>query len=413
MSSFVLNGQLACSEQPGFTPARSMRVLLDARKLEHGGIGVYINNLISGLVKEASIRLTLIANKEEVSRHDWSNEVEVIEDQAKLYSLDELLFFSRRLGLKKFDIFHAPHFTLPFGVNIPSVVTVHDLIHINHPQKSYYPLVSGWLIRSALTRATQILTVSEATRKDIFRLVKGSSSIMSKVTVVPNALDSYFCGRKGNIDGEFLRRRFGIDHSYLLSLISTPKPHKGVEDLIKAFGIFAQRVKDNSFQDSFQRISSGVKLVLVGQGTDAISSNQKISQLIGSNPAIKILGRVSKEDLLHLYGGAQALVVPSLAEGFCLPALEAKACGTPVIARPVPAVMELMDNEDTVAKSFTVEALSQAIEEGMTKLVRTNSGCGNSELSSPLNLTKYGVSETAKQVISVYRNIDRTSQKTI
>jgi glycosyltransferase involved in cell wall biosynthesis len=76
---------------------------------------------------------------------------------------------------------------------------------------------------------------------------------------------------------------------------------------------------------------------------------------------------LSPKNLRQRLSHALALVVPSLVEGFCLPALEAQSCGTPVICRPVPALRELVTEHDTVASDFSVESLAKAISQGISR----------------------------------------------
>jgi glycosyltransferase involved in cell wall biosynthesis len=73
------------------------------------------------------------------------------------------------------------------------------------------------------------------------------------------------------------------------------------------------------------------------------------------------MGPVSKEKLSKLYHEALGLVVPSRAEGFCLPALEAHACGTPVISTPIPAVREILGDADVICPGFAPADIAQGI----------------------------------------------------
>ena len=378
-----------------------IRVLLDARKLGDGGIGVYIDNLIAGLSARGDVRLTVIGKRAQVEQHAWSRGVDVIEDLAKPYSLDELFLMPRRLMTGKYDLFHAPHYTLPFGLKMPAVVTIHDLIHINAPEKFYYPYIAAPIVRSALRRARRVVVVSQSTLGAISQLVRGEARILSKLRVVPNAVAPILVDLPYKPD--YLRSRFHLESPYLLAVISMLKHHKGVEDLLQAFA----RVKEQSvamFKPPHEapRGFRELKLVLVGKGTERLVEVEKLLRKAGSIPGVHILGNVAKSDLVHLYRQALALVVPSLAEGFCLPALEAKAVGLRIVARPVPAVLEILDRSDVICRDFSRDALVEGIlalfRAGSQSLAETQVKSG----PQPEFWARFSVEAVAERTLSIY-----------
>lgn len=311
---------------------RHLRVLLDARKLGHGGIGMYIENLINGFL-ELGVELTVIGQRSSLLRFGLLDYVGIVDDDAAPYSINEMFFLSRRLNQQQFDVFHSPHYTLPYGLRIPSVVTVHDLIHVRQPEHFYYPLVARPMIRSALRRATRVLTVSEASRADILNLM-GQGNFDDKICVVPNAVDPVF-----RTDLSEHRSK-----PYLFAVVSNAKPHKGLTELLEAF----QQVT-NSGLDT---VPSGLKLMVAGEGA---------ARLADINRAVIPVGHVSKDRLARLYREALAVVVPSRAEGFCLPVLEAHASGVPVIATPVPAVQEILSESDVLCPGYTGPDIASGI----------------------------------------------------
>ena len=165
------------------SPAR-LRVLLDARKLGDGGIGRYTENLIAGLCDNKAVDLTVLCHPDRAAQFREVSSISCLTDSATSYSVDEYFRLAKRIDWSKFDLYHTPHYTLPFGIPIPTVVTVHDLIHIEQPQKWFYPLIASKLIRSSLARSSAVLTVSEASRSSIERFYPRSKN---KVRVVPNA----------------------------------------------------------------------------------------------------------------------------------------------------------------------------------------------------------------------------------
>jgi len=385
-------------------PGEMLRVLLDARKLWDGGIGVYTENLIAGLLQQPGIALTLIvppavAASPRFARYPWSGMVGILEDASPGYSYDELFRFAQRIPFRRYDLYHVPHYTLPFGVPIPSVITVHDLIHIQHPERMYYPLIAKSLIRSALRRATRVLTVSQATLNELKRFYGRNRRVAGKLRLVPNSLDPYFL--KDCAPQEYLPARFRLHGAYLMSVFSTLKPHKGLRDLLQAF--HALKRSAATAAPALARAIADLKLVLVGQGMQHPAEVDRLLDHAGAVEDVYLFGAVSKEDLLNLYAGAAALVVPSLAEGFGLPVIEAQAQGTPVIARPVPALQELLTRRDTLCADFSQAALQRGLSAFIENHVRGETGKSR---GTDL-LRRFDRAEVARAVMHVYREAAR------
>ncbi|RIL08329.1 MAG: hypothetical protein DCC75_09200 [Proteobacteria bacterium] len=379
-------------EVPSGRPA----VLLDARKIGDGGIGSYIDSLVRGLLDSGQVKLSLVVSGDRAAEtflNSFSGRAfeAVIEEKAPKYSFDELFRMPKRINLSRFDLFHAPHYTLPFNLKVPSVVTIHDVIHLTHPPSFLHPFLARPLIRSALRRAARVIAVSQATAQALAELSKG---ISFKVEVVPNAFDSFlaehFVASSPSLE-EMLNcvwREFQIKPPYLLAVLSNNKPHKGGRDLLRAFAEL-RKLSPHRFEGP-----SPLRLVIAGSGGEALSGVNVIS-----------LGQVSRENLGNLYSLAEALVIPSLAEGFCLPALEAKILGARIIARPVSALREILGSGDSIAADFTVAELSRAMHvalspepEGKGRERR----CSELSLSSTALLSTYSRQKLAERTAQVY-----------
>jgi glycosyltransferase involved in cell wall biosynthesis len=316
-----------------------LQILFDGRKLEHGGIGVYAHNLIAGLVETPGVAVTVIGDPAVIARHSWAPAVTTVADVTRPYSFAELCLLGRRLRRQACDVFHTPHYVLPLGLEVPTVVTVHDLIQVRQPERFYYPLVAGGLVRSALRRADRVVTVSEASRRDLVEF-SGDPAVVGKITVVPNAIDPVFLDARAETP----------EREYLLAVLSMAKPHKGLASLLEAFAwARARSVR-----------AARTELVIVGYGADKDAVTER-ARHAGIADGVRVLGRVDHPTLAALYAGARGLVCPSRAEGFCLPVLEAHGAGTPVVVTPVPAVRELVTPADIVCDDFSTGALGRGI----------------------------------------------------
>ena len=254
-----------------------MRVGIDCRKIGDFGIGTYIRGLLHALADLGGADYIAFGPREIAPMLPPGVEHAVVD--APKYSVRELFVIGRNARI---DVFHAPHYVVPF-LRVPFVVTIHDLIHLRHrnPAARAY---ARWMIGRAVRRSRAVLTVTEAVKRDI----ASAFGQAEKITVTPNGVDPVFHPGGAKADGRYFL------------FVGNEKPHKNVERLIAAAK------------------SAGVEL-----------------QRVGSKRF------VSNEELAALYRGAIALVLPSLDEGFGLPALEAMACGTAAITSNAPALVEI------------------------------------------------------------------------
>lgn len=373
------SSQLAYSQQPSHRP---IRLLFDGRKIGDGGIGVYIDNTIRGLLALGDVEIAVISPRRKAEQVSWQHDVVWIYDETKPYSVGEYVFLGRRMQSKFFDVFHSPHYTLPFALPIPSVVTIHDLIHIEQPESFYYPFVARRLVRSALKRADAIIAVSEATQRTLVKLSRGVSD---RITVIPNAIPSYLEeARRSGLARERVQSLVK-DGPFFLVVLSNTKPHKGIHDLLRAYSEVA-------------RASNSPRLVLAGYGTRALSTDGQLRELVKVTSGVVALGEVEEDELRSLYEAADSVIIPSLAEGFCLPALEAKSVGTRVVCRPIPAVKELVSSYDIVARDNSCDALAEAIQSAAA------SPCSAKNIDKGY-CERFSAQRVAQQIREVYRTV--------
>ena len=361
--------------------ASRVRCLIDGRKLGHGGVGVYTENLIFGLAALPQLELTVLVRAgSSIPSLDALGIAQIQAPRSPQFFKE--LFLSQLIRQGDYDLYHAPHYTLlPLGLKIPSVVTIHDAIHVYHPQRFFYPLIARPLIKLALRRAGRVITVSQASASDLNRLLPTESG---KTAVIPNAIDPFFMQQP--CDSESTLKRIGLGRPYLLCNLSQFKPPKGLQDLLIAFKALETDLN-----------CRGLILALVGQGTAAPGVINLVKSL-GLESRVKILGAVSKETLRTIYSDALALVVPSLYEGSSLPTLEAKGLGLRIVARPCPPIVELLDPIDIVCADYSIQALI----DGMQEIV----GAGRIATKGSLSkLSQFSRESVAGQTWAVYQQL--------
>ncbi len=214
-----------------------MKIAIDVRKWRDYGIGTYVRNLVRHLAKldpETSYLLFCNPADEATLRDLAENFVPVVDHSAR-YGIRE--HFSIPLKLRRLgaQLLHSPHYVRPLLCTIPSVVTIHDCIHLLFPQ--YLPnrmafRYARFVMGSAVRRSALVFTVSEASRADILRFYPATDP--EKVLVVPNAIDAELLVDPGEEERERVRERYQIRGRFVL-FAGNVKPHKNLERLIRAF----------------------------------------------------------------------------------------------------------------------------------------------------------------------------------
>jgi len=312
-------------------------IALDVRKYNDYGIGTYIHNLVEQLaLLDSPHRFLLFASPEEENTESFPKNWGVAPVRYGKYSLSELFFFAGKARAQGVSLFHSPHYTLPFGLKGRAVVTIHDLIHLRFPQ--YFSLLqrsySYGMIWHALRAARLVITVSEYTKQDILRTFRVRED---KIVSIPLGVSEQFHKRADPSDMADFKFKFKLDHPYVL-FVGNMKPHKGVDVLLRAF-------KETS------ALFPDVELVFAGSSPDSETSVQEMINLLGLSKKIKSLGRISNKELALAYAGGEMFVLPSRYEGFGLPALEAMACGVPVIVSDKGSLPEVVGNAALICES--------------------------------------------------------------
>jgi glycosyltransferase involved in cell wall biosynthesis len=327
-----------------------MRVAIDARKLHDFGIGTYIRNLLRHLARidQDNEYVLLCAGADlDVAATLGPNFRTVLEPSPN-YSLREQIHVPWVLLREKPDVFHAPHYVLPQAVPCRSVVTIHDCIHLMFPQylpnrAAYaYARASMW---NAARKADRILTVSEASKRDILRLFAVSPD---KIDVVYNAIDERFWNPPDEGDVLRVRERYQLDHPFVL-YVGNIKPHKNLVRLIEAF----ERLRRGGFDQ--------VKLLIIGDEISKLPALRRAVHKHKLHKEVRFLGYMNDETLAILYRLASVFVFPSLHEGFGLPPLEAMASGTPVVTSNVSSLPEVAADAAVLVDPYDVESISEGL----------------------------------------------------
>ncbi len=229
------------------------------------------------------------------------------------------------------DVFHAPWLDgAMLHSPCPMVVTIHDLTSLKRRSEQLRMSLRPRLRQLALQRAARVIVPTDTVACDA---VEHLGLERERIAVIPEAADASMYPRSAPQIAR-ARERFGLPERYLLwvGCLQHPDPSRHVAELAAT--------------------ERELPLVLVG------STRPWAHEL----PDVILTGHVSDEHLAAIYSGAHALVVPSEHDGFGLPAVEALACGTPVVAREVPALREVLGDRATFVAPGDLRALIVAAQ---------------------------------------------------
>lgn len=328
-----------------------LRIVIDARKLHDYGIGTYVRNLVRQLARQCGDEWYGLVCRpaDEAFVRALGPRFEPIVARAGHYSATEQVVIPWLVRQARADVFHAPHYVLSPLTHCPSVVTIHDCIHLRFPQ--YLPnrgaaLYAKWMMRSAAHKARRVLTVSQASKDDILSYLDVPAA---KVDVIYNALDERLADPPTDEDLSRVRQRFLLNAPFVL-YAGNIKPHKNVDRLIQAFATVRERVPGE------------LKLLIIG---DELSKYPNLRRLVHRHHLhahVRFLGFVPDETLAALYRMASVFVFPSLYEGFGLPPLEAMACGTPAIVSDRSSLPEVVGDGGLIVPADDPAAWTRALE---------------------------------------------------
>ncbi|MDN5513312.1 MAG: glycosyltransferase family 4 protein [Acinetobacter sp.] len=242
------------------------------------------------------------------------------------------------------DVFWATRTLYPSQLigKTPIVTTVYDLNHLICPDTMPFinMLAHKLYFKHDVVNATKVVAISTGTAERVQSLLSRHVDSI----VVPGTGSEFSPRNTSEILA--IRQKYNLSNPYIL-FIGTLEPRKNLSTLLKAFEV----VRKNGFPD--------LDLVLVGQM--GWKNQQLKNQLDQNMDGIQKLGYVHDEDLAAIYSGSEVFVLPSLYEGYGMPAAEARACGTRVIASDIPELREAGGIESIYINPLSVDDLVQGI----------------------------------------------------
>lgn len=265
---------------------------------------------------------------------EYLPEAEVIRSGGHPNRALDPMWLRRELGRRKPDLFFTPSFVVPLASPVPVIPTLHDLIHLQIPvesnllQRSYYRRV----LLPTVRKAAVVLTVSEVSKRAI---VEWSGLRPEAVAVVGNGVAPPFepggsCADPG---------------APFVLMVGAARPHKNG---LRALAAFAS---SRASEDHLLYIRDRQDPALVEAAREA-----------GILEKLVFLPPLDDEELARWYRGASCLLMPSLVEGFGLPALESLACGTVVVGSKGGAIEEVVGDAAVLVDQHDVADIAAGVD---------------------------------------------------
>ncbi len=362
-----------------------MRIGVDGRELAGGmrtGIGRYVVEVLRAAAHDGlecvvygDDRTRLPVTLPEVSLRRLNTGWTLWVDQVSL---------PRRLARDRIAVFLSPYYKCPLFAPCPTVITVHDLFFIRYlgDRRPIYDAVMTRLARIYAARAAAVIADSQYSKRSIVETLDVNQA---KVTVIPVALGAEF---KPESLADGVKSRYGIVPPYIL-YVGNFLPHKNVPRLIQAYACLDKELKDTH------------QLVLAGGDWEHRSDLERLAGRLSVADRVLFPGLIEDAHLPAVYSGAALFVLPSLEEGFGLPALEAMACGAPVAVSNRAAIPEvvsdaalLFDPEDVSAMA---EAMTRALSQPDMRERMRGEGLARAEAFTP--------EQTAGRVVALLREV--------
>lgn len=309
--------------------------------LDAGGIGTYLAETLPRVVaRMPDVPFTVLGDERRLSSLvGVVGSADVVHWATPIYTVREQ-FDVRRSIPRDTALFWSPHFNIPVAWRGRLMVTVHDVAHLALPQSTLpRTLYARFMFAAVRRRATTVLCDSAFTARELRRLVgQPRRSVVCHLGVA---------------DRWFELQRTPEPSPYLL-YVGNVKPHKNLGRLLAAFSRVADRIPH--------------RLVIAGrrEGMRTVD-DEAVRQADRLGERVEFTGYVPPDMLEQYMAGCDALVLPSLYEGFGLPPLEALACGRAVAVARSASLPEVCGPHAEYFDPLDVDSMAAALERVATR----------------------------------------------
>lgn len=341
-----------------------MKIAIDCRYLGKSGLGRVCQGILETLDFDKD-EFFLIGKKNALENYSRAT---IIENDTDPFSVGGMLKFPKEIN-RICDVFFSPNFIIPFGIKIPVITIMHDLIFLdlkkmNNGIKDKF--IKRFMLKRCVKKSRKVSCVSKFT-------------LDRCVYYYPKYADKFFVNYNGLSKNvlNYARPHGMLKSSKSILYVGNVKPHKGLRTLIEAFRL----------------LDDGYSLKIVGEKDNFITGfNDEIFDTDG----VVFTGRLSDDDLLKEFCSAGLLIQPSEYEGFGLPPLEALYLGTKPVVSDIKVFKEVYDG-------FDVDFFPVGNVNGLKEIIE-NANRAVKDQKEEIN-EKYNYKKAAANIIDKIREI--------
>lgn len=361
-----------------------MRIGIDARLWQQTGVGRYIRNLainVLRLDKKNTYVIFILPKDEDLISSELTkfSNVKLVNADVSWHTISEQLKFPGIIKKQKLDLMHFTYFSVPILYSGKFVITIHDLIihhystgkastkslPVYHLKRFFYKKI----VQVSAGKAKKIIAVSKATKHEIIDHLNVSPD---KVEVIYEGVTELGTGISSK-----------INFPYIL-YVGNLYPHKNVERVLVAF--------------SKSTKPSGAKFVIVGKRDFFRKNTEDKVRELGIEKEVIFTNEISDNLLNSYYSQASATIVPSLMEGFGLPALEAMKNNCLVICSDIPSLVEVCEGAAIYFDPNDTSSIKEAIEKSFEAKYKNKIEEGKKRVAL------FSWKNMAKQTLDIYES---------
>jgi len=316
-------------------------ITVDVRMLHASGIGTYLCHLLPLVISyHPKVKFNLLGKVEELGQYSWTEAENVVlsDCSSPIYSVAEQFKLFQRIPSET-NLFWSPHYNIPLLYSGKLLVTVHDVCHLAMPHLTgglHKQIYAKGMISALSYKANAILCVSNFSKHEVLRMA-GNNPL--RVHSVYNGVSAQWF--------HIQKEQKPHKKPYLL-FVGNVKPHKNLGRLLQAFQLVFEKLPHD--------------LLLVGKKEGFLTGDHYVAAKAAElSDRVHFTGYVEDKALQQYFVHADALVFPSLYEGFGLPVLEAMACGCPVLASKAASFPEVCGDAALYCDPYSPEDIAEKI----------------------------------------------------
>lgn len=368
-----------------------MKILIEAQRVlrkKKAGMDIVVLNILNQLAKLRHDFEIVVVAQEGDDIHCLDHlPFELIITKKSNYLLWEQYVLPSVIKSVKPDLVHCTSNTAPIlGVNVPLVLTVHDLIYLDRGLKesfkgSTYQVMGNFyrqnIVPRAIKNAKKIITVSEF---EALNIVQKFPELKGKVMVVYNGVSEHF---------KVSNERFSNEYGKYFFHLGNTEPRKNSKGVIKAFAHYRMNMGGKA-----RLLLNGLKLDVIEKWLREVNGLEVLKHIVD-------LGFIADEDLPRIYHNATGFLFPSFREGFGMPPLEAMSAGTVVVSAKNSSLDEVCADAAYYIDPYDHKDIANAM------LVIENGATIRTELITKgrANITRFTWEGAAEKTLSIYKSV--------